>query len=152
MLEEKLGIAPVVVKSGPRKNWPSMFDEVTDEQIAYLHEKLIDPAYDRFVQLVAQGRDLLTEEQVRILADGSIYQANEALQKNLIDQVGYFDRAVAAAEELANIKNAKVVEYARPFSLSTLLGSQTKSLWNIDRSTLQEFAMPQLLYLWDAGW
>ena len=152
LLEKKLGISPVVVKSGPRKNWPSIFDEVTDEQIAYLHEKLIDPAYDRFVQLVAEGRDALTEEQVRILADGSIYPASEALQNNLIDQIGYFDEAVAVAQELANIENAKVIEYERPFTLSSLLGSQTKSLWNIDRNTLQELAMPQLMYLWDASW
>ena len=74
------------------------------------------------------------------------------LQKDLIDQIGYFDKAVEAAHELANIKNAKVVEYERPFTFSTLFGSQAKSLWNIDRNTLHEYTVPQLLYLWDASW
>ncbi len=152
LLEEKLGIVPVVVKSGPRKDWPSLFSEVTQEQLDYLQEKLIGPAYERFVALVDEGREMLTQEQVRALADGSIYGANEALEKNLIDEVGYFDKAVAVAESLAGIKDGKVIEYARPFTWSNLLRSQTKSVWNIDRKTLQELAVPQLLYLWDARW
>ena len=36
LLEEKLGIMPVVVKSGPKKDWPSLFSEVTEEQKQYL--------------------------------------------------------------------------------------------------------------------
>ncbi len=155
LLEEKLGISPVVVKSGRKKDWPSLFSETTEEQKEYLAEKLIGPAFERFVGLVAEGRkEKLSEEEVRELADGSIFGAVEALEKALIDEVGYIDEAIAATEKLARIRNAHVVEYSRPFSLSMLLASQgkSKSVWEIDKNMLQKMAAPQLLYLWDAGW
>jgi protease-4 len=152
LLEDKLGISPVVVKSGPRKNWPSMFEETTDEQKQYLMDKLISPTYERFVGLVNDGRSALTESEVRELADGSIYGAVEALDKRLIDQIGYIDDAIALAENLAGIENAHVIEYERPFSFTTLFSVRSKSIWNMDTDALRELAVPQLLYLWDANW
>ena len=155
LLEEKLGIAPVVIKSGRKKDWPSMFSETTEEQKEYLAEKLIGPAFERFVELVAEGRkEKLSEAEVRKLADGSIFGAVEAQENGLIDDVGYIDDAIATTEKLARIRNAQVVEYSRPFSLAVLLASQgkSKSVWEIDKNMLQKMAAPQLLYLWDAGW
>ena len=152
LFEEKLGIVPVVVKSGPKKNWPSPFNETTEEEKEYLMTKLITPAYERFISLVADGRGELDLAEVRILADGSIYGAPEALEKKLIDKVGYLASAIAEAESLAGIKNAKVIEYERPFRLSSMLNSQGKSILKMDRERLREMSAPQLLYLWDAGW
>ncbi len=153
LLEEKLGIHPVVIKSGPKKDWPSMFSETTEEQKEYLMAKLINPAYNRFVTLVANGRKELTIDEVRQLADGSIYGADEALDEKLIDEVGYFEDAVKLTEKLAGIKGARVVEYNRLFSLSTLFGAEAKTkLWEIDHNTLHELTVPQLMYLWNASW
>ena len=152
LLEEKLGISPVVVKSGEKKDWPNIFAETTEEQKQYLKDKLVIPAFDRFVMLVTDGRKMLSEAQVRQLSDGSIYNAAEALEKQLIDQIGYLDEAIALAETLADIENAEVIEYTQPFSLSSILTSQSRSLWNIDRHFLEKFAIPQLFYLWDENW
>ncbi|MBE0534764.1 MAG: signal peptide peptidase SppA [Phycisphaerae bacterium] len=153
LLEEKLGIQPVIIKSGPKKDWPSMFTETTQEQKDYLQEKLINPAYERFVNLVDQGREELSAAQVRQLADGSIYGADEARENKLIDQVGYFEDAVQLTEQMAGIRGAKVVEYTRLLTISALLGAEAKARpWEIDRNTLHELTMPQLLYLWDGGW
>ena len=152
LFEEKLGIVPVEVKSGPKKNWPSPFNETTEEEKEYLMTKLIAPAYERFISLVADGRSELDLAEVRNLADGSIYGAPEALEKKLIDKVGYLASAIAEAESLAGIKNAKVIEYERPFRLSSMLNSQGKSILKMDSETLREMSAPQLLYLWDAGW
>lgn len=152
LLEEKLGISAVVVKSGPKKDWPSLFEEVTDEQKQYVMDKLIAPAFDRFVGLVNDGRSMLDESQVRELADGSIYGAPEALDKQLIDEVGYIDEAIALTESLAGIEDAHVFEYERPFSFTTLFNAQTKNVLEIDTNALREMTVPQLMYLWDANW
>lgn len=153
LLEEKLGITPVTIKSGPKKDWPSMFSETTDEQKQYLQEKLIGPAYDRFVKLVAEGRvGLLTMEQVLELADGSIYSAQQAKENNLIDDVGYLEDAIAAAERLAGISSSKVFEYKQVFSISSILAGQSKSVLTMDLDSLSKLAMPQLLYIWNASW
>jgi len=148
LLEEKLGIEPVVVKSGEKKDWPSSFHPPDERQLRYLHDKLISPAYERFVHVVAAGRESLTLDQVKSLSDGSIYGADEALAENLIDAVGYLDDAIELVFSLAGIKQAQVVEYQKPFSFASLLSVQSRSLFNIDRDALHEFTTPQLLYLW----
>ena len=150
LFELKLGIKPVIVKSGPKKDWPTTFEPVTEEQIAYLNDKLITPAYERFVNAVANSRkDILTVEQIRALADGSIYNASEALENKLIDEIGYMPEAIALAKSLAGVSDAKVFEYTKPFSFENLL--ESKTLFKLNRDTLYELTTPQLMYLWDAG-
>jgi protease-4 len=148
LLEEKLGIKAAIVKSGEKKDWPSPFRPFTEEQRQYIQEKLIDPAYNRFVEVVADGRESLTLDDVKRLADGSIYWADEALDEKLIDKIGYLDEAIEQVKSLAGIEEAQVVEYRRPFSLSYLLSSRSKSILEIDRTTLYELSTPQVLYLW----
>jgi protease-4 len=148
LLEEKLGIQPIVVKAGAKKDWPSSFQKPTDEQLQYLHERLIDPAYKRFVSVVADGRKELTGEDVNRLADGSIYWADEALKEKLIDKIGYIKDAIKEVKSQANIEKAQVIEYRKTFSLSDILSAKTGAKMQIDRNMLYELACPQVLYLW----
>jgi protease-4 len=148
LLEEKLGIQPVVVKAGARKDWPSPFQKPSDEQLQYLHDRLIDPAYKRFVGVVAEGRKELTVDDVTRLADGSIYWADEALKEKLIDKIGYIKDAIKEVKSKANIEKAQVIEYRKTFSLSDILSAKTSAKMQFDRKMLNELAAPQVLYLW----
>jgi protease-4 len=149
LLEEKLGIQPTVFKSGQKKDWPSLFQPVTEEQRQYIQDRLITPAYNRFVQAVAEGREeALTLDDVKRLADGSIYGAEEALSEKLIDKIGYIDEAIEQVKSLAGIKKAQVVEYRKPFSMAYFLNSRSRNLLKIDKATLYELSTPQILYLW----
>jgi len=151
LLEDKLGILPVVVKSGLKKDWPSSFQAPTEEQLQYLQDKLIKPAYERFVGIVAEGRKgTLTADEIRRLADGSIFGAQEALDEKLIDQIGYLDEAIELVKSLAGLKKAQVVEYRKPFSLVSFLSYRNRNILNIDKATLYEFSTPQIMYLWTA--
>ena len=151
LLEDKLGVLPVVVKSGPKKDWPSSFRAPTPEEIQYMRDKLITPALERFVEVVAEGRKAsLTLEDVRRLADGGIFGAKEALEEKLIDEIGYLDEAIELVKSLAGIDKAQVVEYRKPFSLTDFLSYQKSNLLKIDRTTLYELGTPQILYLWSA--
>jgi protease-4 len=148
LLEDKLGINPIVVKAGSKKDWPSPFQMPTDEQLQYMQQRIIDPAYDRFVKVVVDGRSGLTEADVRRLADGSIYWADKALEEKLIDGIGYLDNAIEEAKSLAGVKKAQVVEYKKPFSIMDMLSTKTNVSLKIDRRTLYEVSVPQALYLW----
>ena len=151
LLEEKLGILPVTVKSGQKKDWPSSFREPVPEELTYMQDKLITPAYERFLQIVAEGRkESLTPEEVRQLSDGSIYGAQEALEVKLIDEIGYLDRAVEMVKSMAGIDEAEVVEFRKPFSLADFLSYRSASLPKLDRNMLYELGTPQVLYLWSA--
>jgi len=148
LLKGKLGIQPVIIKSGEKKDWPSSFRPPSKVEIKYLHKKIITPAYERFVQVVADGRASLTVPDVRPLADGAIFGAQEACNEKLIDSTGYLDEAIQQVMSLAGVKEAQVVEYRKPFSFLGFLGSQAKSKLKFNKTTLYELASPQLLYLW----
>jgi len=151
LLEKKLGILPVVVKSGEKKDWPSSFEEPNEIYTQYIQDKLIKPAFERFVKVVAEGRkDSLTLDKIRELADGSIYGAEEAKKENLIDDIGYLDDAIELVKKLAKIDRARVVEYRKPFSLTSFLSYRKPNFLKIDRTTLYELSTPQVLYLWSA--
>jgi len=151
LLEDKLGILPVVVKAGAKKDWPSSFQVPTEEQLQYLQDRLITPAYERFVQVVTEGRkSSLTEDRIRQLADGGIFGAAEALDEKLIDQIGYLDEAIELVKSLAGIEKAQVVEYRKPFSLASFLSYRNQDALKISTDTLYELSTPRILYLWTA--
>ncbi len=153
LFKDKLGIESVTMKSGKRKDWPTTFSKVSDEQKEYLMNKLITPAYERFVRLVAKGRDGLNVEQVKALADGSIYHADEALENGLIDQIGYMEDAIDLISDLADVENPYVFEYKEEFHFSSLLGaeSKSKSLIQMNESDIRNALTPNLMYLWDGS-
>ena len=148
LLKEKIGVSPVVIKSGPHKDWPSPYTLPTEEQLIYLQEKVISPAYKRFVYVVDQGRSDLTIDDVLRLADGSIYSTSEAVHEKLIDATGYLDDALKMIYELAGIDAAEVIEYKRAFSFSEMMNAKAGLNFSFNRKTLNELNTPELMYLW----
>ena len=151
LLESKLGITPITVKSGMRKDWPSSTRKPSPEELKYIEEKIVKPAYDRFLVVIIEGRQgLLTVDKIRQLADGSIFDAAEARKEKLIDDVGYMDDAIDLVKSMASIADAKVVEYRRPLSLLGILGVQKSDSLKIDKKTLHELRTVERMYLWEA--
>jgi len=151
LLEDKLGILPVTIKSGQKKDWPSSFRKPEPEEIQYMRDKVITPALERFIEVIAEGRkDTLTIEEIRKLADGGIFGAKEAKEEELIDDIGYLDEAIELAKSLAKIDKAQVVQYRKPFSFTDFFSYRKPNLLNLNRATLYELGTPQILYLWSA--
>jgi protease IV len=149
LLEDKLGILPVTIKSGEKKDWPSSFRKPEPKEIQYMQDKVITPALERFREVIAEGRkSTLTIEEIRVLADGGIYGAKEAKEEKLIDEIGYLDEAIDLAKSLAGIDKAQVVQYRKPFSISDVFSYRKPNLLKFDRATLYELGTPQILYLW----
>ncbi|MDT8304247.1 MAG: signal peptide peptidase SppA, partial [Sedimentisphaerales bacterium] len=149
LLEDKLGILPVTIKSGEKKDWPSSFRKPEPEEIQYMQDKVITPALERFIKVIAEGRKAsLTIEEIRVLADGGIYGAKEAKEEKLIDEIGYLDEAIDLAKSLAGIDKAQVVQYRKPFSISDVFSYRKPNMFKFDRATLYELGTPQILYLW----
>ncbi len=151
LMENKLGVQPVFLAKGDKKDWPSSYRAPKQEELDYIDERLLDPAYERFVKIVQEGRSReLTPGQVRQLADGSIYGAPRALQEKLIDKVGYLDDAIAEVKTLAGLQDAQVVEYRRPFSFMDMLTAKSPNALKLNRETLYELSAPEVLYMWSA--
>jgi len=151
LLEDKLGILPVTIKSGRKKDWPSSFRKPEPEEIQYMRDKVITPALERFIEVIAEGRKAtLTIEEIRKLADGGIFGAKEAKEEKLIDDIGYLDDAIELAKSLAKIDKAQVVQYRKPFSFTDFFSYRKPNLLNLNRAKLYELGTPQILYLWSA--
>lgn len=148
----KYGVKDVTITSGPNKALLNPTSPVSDEHRSIL-QKMVDENYDRFVQLVAEGRSL-DVEVVRGFADGRIYTPNEALQLKLVDQIGYREDAVNLARQLANLTSpSRLVRYTRPPTLADVLAGNVRAPLalgeRLDPAVLvDELRAPRMLALW----
>jgi len=94
----------VVVKSGVFKDSPSPTRPLTEEERAYF-QALINDMYAQFVTAVATSRKM-RDEDVRKLADGRVFTGQQAKMDGLVDEVGTYQDAVAAAARMAGIKGS----------------------------------------------
>ncbi len=64
----------------------------------------IEHGYHRFISLVGANRDMTTEAVDKV-AQGRVWTGQDALNHGLVDQLGDFDDAVAAAAKLAKVSD-----------------------------------------------
>ena len=101
-LAEKIGIKPIIIKSSPLKGSPSPFEKTTPES-QHVIQEVINDFYNRFVDIVAERRQL-PREKVVLLADGRVYSGKSAFQNKLIDAIGGEDDAMKWLVAQKNIR------------------------------------------------
>jgi protease-4 len=145
-LLQKIGVQIIVIKSGANKDMGSFARPMTDDE-KKLWQTVIDQAYDGFVKIVAEGRNL-PEDKVRQIADGRVYTGGQAKELGLVDQLGYLDDAVNKAGELGGISGKpRVVEYVPRPTLLELLTSMSSRGTGLSLEQILGFdAMPRLEY------
>ena len=76
-----------------------------------IFQLFINKGYDDFISMVAENRGM-TKEAVDKVAQGRVWTGNKALEFGLVDKLGTFDEAIAAAAEKAGLKqyDIKVME------------------------------------------
>jgi protease IV len=145
-------IEPAPIKSGQYTDLGSPVAPMPDAGRAIL-QKVADEMHGRFQQVVGQGRpqhDASRKEDF----DGRVFTASQALERHLIDSIGYLDDAVAQARQLSRCPSATVVMLRRcndparsPYATSPNSpiqgGLLPMSIPGMDRSQL-----PTFLYLW----
>jgi protease-4 len=153
-LLQKIGVQTTAVTSGPKKDMGSPFRPMTDEERA-IFQGVINSFYERFLLVVKDGRPNLTTEQIRKLADGRIYAADQAKALGLVDDIGYLDDAIALAKKEAGLSEARVVLYHRAGEYRPNIyarffgeGSGLTGMAALDLMTLVRGGTPQFMYLW----
>lgn len=106
---KKEGVKVTTIKSGHRKDMLSPYKPAEKADLEIM-QRIIDSSYERFVQKVAQGRHM-NEAIVRILADGRIYDAQQALKNGLIDQIGYLEDSFEIARSLVRISDISFIQF-----------------------------------------
>lgn len=140
------------IKAGPNIDMGTTASALTPETRKLL-QAMADEFHTRFRQVVEQGRPDV-EARDGTTFDGRVFTAPQALERRLIDRIGYLDDAVAAARQLAGCAEAKVVLFRRRNDPAHSVYAQTAnvplqstflpvSVPGLDRSRL-----PTFLYLW----
>lgn len=149
-LLEKVGVDFETITTGHWKDSGSMYRPMSEEE-RQRWKTLIDDSYQRFVRIIAQGRKMKLPQALAV-ADGQVLTAQEALDKKLIDALGYFDDAVAQAATRSRVAKPQVVRYARPVNLrESLIGmtapQQGRGALSLAKDDLMELRTPRLLML-----
>ena len=101
-IAKKIGISPIVIKSGEFKDMGSPLRELKDSE-KKIFQALVDELHLQFVNDAATARGI-DIKNMAMLADGRVYTGQKALKLKLIDRLGNLDDAVQWAGEMANIK------------------------------------------------
>lgn len=90
---------------------PSMTGGVTEEWDTILQSS-IEAGYERFLSIVAESRNM-TRDEVDAVAQGRIWTGQQAYDRGLVDQIGGYDEAVAAAAARAGLEEGdyRVIEF-----------------------------------------
>ncbi|MCF6247418.1 MAG: signal peptide peptidase SppA [Desulfobacula sp.] len=110
-IAKKIGISPVVIKSGEYKDMGSPLRKLKDNEKQLL-QKLVDELHNQFVFDAAKGRNI-DIKTMAALSDGRVYTGQTALRLKLIDRLGNLADAVDWAGELGNIKGKLTPVYPK---------------------------------------
>jgi len=98
-------------------------DRPLSQQTKTLFQSSVEHIYDRFIELVANGRSTTTEA-VDQIAQGRVWTGQQALELGLVDQLGDLNDAIQVAAELAEIDQYRVEYPSRILSPQELLVQQ----------------------------
>ena len=153
----KIGVKADAITSGPHKDSGSYFRPMRPEERA-VFQAIIDEMYDRFLEVVAEGRPRLDKEAVRSLADGRVYTATQALELGLIDRIATMRDTLEAAKTRVGAKNTRLVSYHRPLEYKPNYYAGTPrtpasevNLIKVDLSNHLPTPTPRFMYLWSPG-
>lgn len=99
---DKIGLTPVVVKSGEFKDMGSPMREMSEKERRLL-QIFVQNVHQQFVSDAARGRQMEVSRMAE-LADGRIYTGAQAKELGLIDRLGNLEDAIEWAGRLGGIK------------------------------------------------
>jgi protease IV len=157
-LLKELQIEDDSIASHPRKQLLSMTRPMSEEDREII-EAYVEDSFRRFKEIVKGGRpqlrgaedsdQLLSPDEERNLATGEIFTASQALAFGLVDEIGFVERALDRAAELAGLDKEQVrfVRYRRPPTLMGVFGTPQADGSGSPVSWLFELSAPRAYYL-----
>ena len=117
-LLQKIGLVPIVVKSGEYKDIGSPVREMKPEEKKILQE-FAKKIHRQFIKDIVDGRKM-DMEKVESLADGRIFTGQESKKFGLVDRLGNLEDAIEWAGRLGGIKGKIATVYAKEKNFSLI--------------------------------
>jgi len=145
-LADKIGVASDPLKTGEFKDALNPFRALTENE-RKLWEGIMDQSFQKFLSVIDENRDGLNAEEVKAVATGQIFTADDALARKLVDEIGYEEDALNALKTKLGLKSVRVIKYQSPSTLvEQILGMQAKP--NVDPwKFVIESSVPRAMYL-----
>ena len=141
---DKIGMVPVVIKSGPFKDMGSPTKKMSKEEKDVL-QAFVDQAHQQFVSAIAEGRKM-DIDHVKSLADGRIYTGEEAVKQGLVDRLGNFEDAIEWAGQLGGIQGRVSTVYKKKEKLSFLKYIMESTLHDLVNQVIRQDIFGGYLY------
>jgi protease-4 len=97
-----------------------------DKQETALMQESVEKIYDRFINIVAEGR-MMCLEDVEEIAQGRVWTGTQALKIGLVDAIGTLESAILHAAMMVDDQNGmddiQIVEYPRPLTTLDIVAS-----------------------------
>jgi protease-4 len=113
MMENKIGVTFDRVETNEHAAF-TMFGALDKKELSTF-QKGVDEIYDTFVSKVANGRDGLKKSDVHAIAKGRVWSGKEALNIQLIDEIGNLEAAIKYAAKEGDIteEDIKIKQYPK---------------------------------------
>jgi len=153
---DKVGVKSVnlVSPNTPYKDILSPTRSMTEDERQKI-VAIIEEMYQRFVDIVDQGRPELSRDQVQALANGLIYSAEQARRNGLVDMVADADEAHRELCKMIAAADAQIVEQRRLPTLADILFGARSSLPSTGSESLAAVLFrttgSRFLYFWPGG-
>ncbi|MFA7224204.1 MAG: S49 family peptidase, partial [Candidatus Cloacimonas sp.] len=118
-LGKKIGVRSQTIKYGKFAGAFNLFESYDSALIESLKRNSTG-TYNEFQQRVMSCRNI-TPEQIESVAEGRIFNAEDALENNLIDEIGTLDKAINKAASLAKVTTYSSTNYPKKASLMEVL-------------------------------
>ena len=138
---ELLGINQEIIKRGKNADLMSTTSPLRPDQIDILTRNVTD-IYEEFLGVVAEGRNM-DRNAVDLVAQGRVWTGEQALDHNLVDDIGGLREALVAAKADAGIEPGQRTAL-RVFPPTRTIFDELASLFNMSAMTRQLSPMPSV--------
>ncbi|HIZ85070.1 MAG TPA: signal peptide peptidase SppA [Candidatus Coprenecus stercoravium] len=104
-------VNPVTVRSHKHADMGSMTRTLDASEVKAFQDQ-VEIIYDHFINIVAEGRGL-TPERVDEIAQGRVWCGNEALEIDLVNEIGGIRDAIDYAALSASLEDYRIVSYPK---------------------------------------
>ena len=144
-LLKKIGINPIVIKSGDLKATPNPLEGVSEKDSEYLNN-IIKSMQLEFLNILSENREI-ENETLRIISDGRIFTGKQAKELNLIDFIGSKSDAIRWLKEKAKVSpDIDIIDFSKQTQYEKLINMK---LFNENFNFLKNNINNGFLAIWD---
>jgi len=106
--ENKMGVTFDRTKTNEHADLMSFTKPLSQEEYDLIQQE-VDRIYDDFITRVSEGRNM-PKSMVDSIGQGRVWSGSDALEINLVDEIGGIDAAIAYAAKIANIEDPRIMD------------------------------------------